>query len=95
MQDYGKFVMVLDTLYKIPSFVQFMEAILQENVNRHEALKVHDMIHYVHIPLNRLNVYAKALKQTVAGYDPAYPDYSDLLHISQKFKALEKSRASK
>jgi len=96
MQHFEDFVLILDTLYRLPSFLHFIDKTLEDNVNRHEALKVHDVIYYVHAPLDRLkNIYTKSLKQLTQHIDPAYPDYNDLLHITQKFKSLEKDRTNK
>jgi hypothetical protein len=95
MRQHPKFVMVMDTLYKIPAFVKFVDATLSDNKNRHSSLKAHDMMHYISAPLYRLNVYNKAIRQLRQYSDPAHPDYNNLLHVSQKFKSLESEWSEK
>lgn len=86
--------MIMDTLYKIPSFVQFVEAALEDNVNRHENLKIHDVIFYIHTPLHRLSAYTRSLKQLSHYSDSAYPDYGNLLQIYRKFKSMDKEKST-
>jgi hypothetical protein len=96
MHHHPEFVMVLDNLYKLPTFAKFIDATLEDsNKNRHPALQAHDLIHYIHEPLYRLTAYTKALKQLSHYSDPAHPDYTSLLHVSQKFKSLEKEWTAK
>lgn len=96
MRHHAEFVMVLDGMYRLPTFAKFIEITLEEsNKNRHPALHAHDLIYYLHEPLHRLTIYSKALKQLSHYSDPAHPDYTNLLHVSQKFKSLEKEWTDK
>lgn len=92
MMNHPKFVMLLDTLYKLPTFEKFIDATLGENTDKKS---MNGLLHYIHVPLHRLDVYNHALKQLMRYSDRAHPDYYNLLRVSEKFKALEKQRSGK
>ncbi|KAI8067448.1 Dbl homology domain-containing protein [Thamnidium elegans] len=89
MHHHPKFIMLLDVLYKLPTFTKFLEAVSSESKNRAVPFKMNDILHYIYTPLHRLNVYCKSLRQLGYYSDPSHPDYYCLQIISRKFKSLE------
>lgn len=93
MENHPKFVMLLDALYKLPAFKKFMIATLGDNSDKKEMMD--GLLHYIHAPLHRLNVYSKPLKHIIRYSDRSHPDYFSLLSVAGKFKSLEKKCSGK
>ncbi|RCH94473.1 Phosphatidylinositol-3,4,5-trisphosphate-dependent Rac exchanger 1 protein, partial [Rhizopus stolonifer] len=89
MKQHNSYVMVVDTLYKIPAFTKLLETIMAENKQQNLAVKINDFAHYIQTPLLRFTAYSKALKQLNHYTNQAHPDFNSLTNVLKKFKALE------
>lgn len=98
MMNHVNFVMLFDTLYKIPTFEKFIEANLckrENNIAMDSFKRRNDVLHYIDAPLHRLGVYISFLKKITRYSDSLHLDYYNLLLIYEKFKLLEKQWSEK
>lgn len=92
MENHPKFVLLLDALYKLPAFEKFMNSTL--NITSDQKI-MDGLLHYLHIPLHRLDFYIDILKYIMRYSDRSHPDYYNVSLVSDKFKSLEKRWSAK
>ncbi|KAL0088653.1 Dbl homology domain-containing protein [Phycomyces blakesleeanus] len=83
--NYSQIIVMLDTLYKGPSFNKSIHACASE-ANQ----SIHPLLYYVRLPTTRSVTYSRIITQLLDYTEPSHPDYLGLVDIRHNLILLEK-----
>ncbi|KAI9251379.1 Dbl homology domain-containing protein [Phascolomyces articulosus] len=76
MKRIGKTIVALDQLYRASSFTKIVNVTIAD----------HDMIYFLRLPLQRINVYIFTIERLIESTLPGHPDYRGLKQAAQLFR---------